>query len=45
MRRLKEMGTSGDELTDIYVKQVKSLLELAVTAWDGALGRGPDTGR
>ena len=33
MRRLQKMGTSGDELTDIYVKQVRSVLELAVPAW------------
>ena len=37
MRRLKELGANRDELVDIFVKQVRSILELAVPAWHGAL--------
>ena len=37
LRRLKEMGANGDELIDLYVKQVRSILELAVPAWQGAI--------
>ena len=37
IRRLKSMGTTIDDLKDIYVKQVRSLLEIAVPAWSGAL--------
>ena len=37
MRRLKELGANQQELIDIYIKQVRSLLELAVPAWQGAI--------
>ena len=37
MRRLKGMGASIPDLKDIYIKQVRSVLELAVPAWNGAL--------
>ena len=37
IRRLKGMGSTTDDLKDIYVKQVRSLLEIAVPAWNGAL--------
>ena len=37
VRRLKELGASEQELIDIYIKQVRSILELAVPAWQGAI--------
>ena len=39
MRRLKGLGAGVDELKDIYIKQVRSLLELAVPAWHGAISQ------
>ena len=43
MRRLKELGANQDELKDIYIKQVRSLLELAVPAWHGAISNADRT--
>ena len=37
MRRLKKLGANEEELKDIYIKQVRSVLELAVPAWQGAI--------
>ena len=37
IRRLKKSGAKVEDLVDIYCKQVRSLLELAVPAWHGAL--------
>ena len=37
VRRLKGMGASIEDLMDIYVKQVRCVLEFAVAAWNGAL--------
>ena len=37
IRRLKGMGANEEELIDIYIKQVRSVLELAVPAWHGAI--------
>ena len=39
MRRLKGLGAGEDQLVDIYIKQVRSLLELAVPAWHGAISQ------
>ena len=39
MRRLSELGANMEELVDIFVKQVRGLLELAVPAWHGALSQ------
>ena len=33
IRRLKNLGASHSELLDIYQKQVRSVLELAVPVW------------
>ena len=33
IRRLKNLGASQSELIDIYQKQVRSVLELAVSVW------------
>ena len=37
MRRLKKLGANEEELKDLYIKQVRSVLELAVPAWQGAI--------
>ena len=37
IRRLKYLGAQGCDLIDVYVKQVRSVLELAVPAWHGAI--------
>ena len=37
LRRLKAMGATQAELKDIFVKQVRSVLELAVPAWHAAI--------
>ena len=37
VRRLKFLGATELDLVDIYIKQVRCLLELAVPAWHGAI--------
>ena len=37
LRRLKLLGASESELMDVYQKQVRSVLELAVPVWQPAL--------
>ena len=37
MRRLRGMSASMEDLKDIYVKQVRSVLEFAVPTWNSAL--------
>ena len=37
LRRLKGLGASTNELLDVYQKQVRSVLELAVPVWQPAL--------
>ena len=37
LRRLKILGASEKELLDVYQKQVRSVLELAVPVWQPAL--------
>ena len=37
IRRLKGLGAGPSELVDMYSKQVRSVLELAVPAWHGAI--------
>ena len=37
MRRLKGMGASVDDLKDVFIKQVRSVLELAVPVWNAAI--------
>ena len=37
IRRLKNLGASQFDLVDMYRKQVRGVLELAVPAWQGAL--------
>ena len=37
VRRLKALGARPEQLVDMYVKQCRSILELAVPAWHGAI--------
>ena len=37
IRRLKKSGAKVEDLVDIYCKQVRSILELAVPAWHGGI--------
>ena len=37
LRRLKGLGASETEMMDVYTKQVRSVLELAVPVWQPAL--------
>ena len=37
MRRLKRLGASDTDLLDTYIKQVRSILELAAPVWHPAL--------
>ena len=37
LRRLKGLGANQSELLDVFNKQVRSVLELAVPAWDPGL--------
>ena len=37
LRRLRNIGASRQELCDVYIKQVRSVLEIAVPAWEPGL--------
>ena len=37
LRRLKTLGADTADLVDVYVKQIRCVLELAVPAWQGAI--------
>ena len=37
LRRLKQLGANRDELLDVYIKQVRSVLELAVPVWHSSI--------
>ena len=37
IRRLKGMGASTEDMKDVFIKQVRSVLELAVPALNGAI--------
>ena len=40
IRRLKAHGATPDELTDVYTKQVRCVLELAVSVWSPGITAG-----
>ena len=40
LRRLKSLGTALPELKDVYIKQIRSVLELAVPVWHSSLTQG-----
>ena len=37
IKRLKNLGASEEQLLDVYTKQVRSLLEVAVPVWHSSL--------
>ena len=37
IRRLKKLGANKEELMDVYFKQVRSILEVAVPVWQPGL--------
>ena len=37
IRRLKYLGAKKCDLIDVYMKQIRSVLELAVPAWHGSI--------
>ena len=37
IRRLKQLGASRDDLLDVFIKQVRSVLELAVPVWHSSI--------
>ena len=37
LRRLKNLGAEKEDLLEVYVKQIRCLLELAVPAWQSSL--------
>ena len=39
LRRLKNMGADINDLVDVYIKQVRCIVELAVPAWQGGLSQ------
>ena len=39
LRRLKNMGACDSDLIDVFVKQIRCILELAVPAWQGSLSQ------
>ena len=39
LRRLKGLGASQTELVDVYQKQVRSVLELAVPVWQPGISK------
>ena len=39
LRRLKYLGAKQSDLVDIYVKQIRSVLELAVPAWHSGINQ------
>ena len=40
LRRLKPLGASQEELIDVYIKQIRCILEFAVAAWNSGLNKG-----
>ena len=43
LRRLKHMGAKEEDLVNVYIKQIRCILELAVPAWQGGLSQAEKT--
>ena len=43
LRRLKNMGAKAEDLVNVYIKQIRCILELAVPAWQGGLSLAEKT--
>ena len=39
LRRLRNMGAKDCDLMDVYIKQIRCILELGVPAWQGSLSQ------
>ena len=39
LRRLKQLGASTHALVDVYIRQVRCVLELAAPAWQGGISQ------
>ena len=39
LRRLKKLGAKQLDLVDVYIKQIRCIMELAVPAWQGSLSQ------
>ena len=37
LRRMKNLGLSNDIIFDVYIKEMRSLLEFGVPVWNGAI--------
>ena len=37
LRRLKKLGATTNELKDVFIKKIRSVLELAVPAWHSSI--------
>ena len=37
LKRLKRLGANSKDLTDVYIKQIRSLLEFSVPVWHSSL--------
>ena len=37
LKRLKNLGAQEEQLIDVYIKQIRSVLELAVPVWHSSL--------
>ena len=40
LRRLKALGADDEDLKDVYIKQIRSILEYAVPVWHSSLTIG-----
>ena len=43
LRRLKSLGAGTDDLVEVYTKQIRCVLELAVPAWQGGISQAERT--
>ena len=43
LRRLKKLRATQEELKDVYVKQIRSVLELAVPVWHSSITQSKRT--
>lgn len=40
LKRLKQLGANSNDLTDVYIKQIRSILEFSVPVWHPSLTEG-----
>jgi hypothetical protein len=39
LRRLSKIGAAREDLLDVFIKQIRSVLELAVPAWQSSISQ------